>query len=101
MIFIYVPCQNIDTAKVIGKILIEKGMAGKIDVIPMHSIYKVEGGVTMVPRVVMIIKTVDKHIQGIEDIVRENYHDGVPCIASISLYRMNRDFKDWLINATS
>jgi len=97
----YVPCQNIDTAKVIGKILVEKNMAGKIDVIPMHSIYKVEGGVTMVPKVVMIIKTVDKHIQGIEDIVRENCQESVPCIASISLYRMNRDFKDWLINATS
>jgi len=97
----YVPCQNIDTAKIIGKILIEKSMAGKIDVIPIHSIYKVEGGVTMVPRVVMIIKTVDKHIQGIEDIIREHQQDGVPCIASITLYRLNRDFKDWLIGATS
>ena len=101
MIFIYVPCQNLDTAKAIGKILIEKRMAGKIDVIPMHSIYKVEGGVTMVPGVTMIIKTVDKHIQGIEDVIREHYHDGVPCIASITLYRLNRDFKDWLIAATS
>jgi len=32
MIFIYVPCQNLDTAKLIAKILVEKRMAGKVDI---------------------------------------------------------------------
>ena len=36
MIFIYVPCQNIETAKTIAKILVEKRMAGKtLEKIPL------------------------------------------------------------------
>jgi len=100
MIFIYVPCQNFDTAKNIAKILVEKRMAGKVDIMPTNSVTRVDGGVTEAEGATMIIKTIDRHIQPIEDIVREHYQNGTPCIASISLYRLNRDFKDWLINAT-
>lgn len=100
MIFIYVPCQNLDTAKTIAKILVEKRMAGKIDIMPTQTTYQENGEVMESSGAVMIIKTIDKHIQGIEDVVREHYHNGIPCIASITLYRLNRDFKDWLIAST-
>lgn len=101
MIFIYVPCQNIDTAKTIAKLLVEKRMAGKVDIMPTNSVSRVDGGVAEAPGATMIIKTIDKHIQGVEDVVREHHQNGTPCIASISLYRMNRDFKDWLIASTT
>lgn len=101
MIFLYVPCQNLDMAKIIAKLLVEKRMAGKVDIMSTNSVSRVDGGVLEATGATMIIKTIDKHIQPIEDVVREHYHDGVPCIASISLYRMNRDFKDWLITSTS
>lgn len=100
MIFIYVPCQNLDTAKTIAKILVEKRMAGKVDILPTNSVSLENGRVAETTGATMIIMTIDKHVQGIEDIVREYYQDGVPCMATISLYRLNRDFKDWLINAT-
>ncbi|MFA6189894.1 MAG: divalent cation tolerance protein CutA [Candidatus Staskawiczbacteria bacterium] len=101
MIFIYVPCQNVDTAKTIAKILIEKRMAGKVDVLPTDSFSRDNGGVAEISGATMIIMTIDKHVQDIEDIVREYHQDGVPCMATITLYRLNRDFKDWLINSTS
>jgi len=101
MIFIYVPCQNLDTAKIIAKALVEKRMAGKVDIMLTNSFSRDNGGVAEVSGATMIIMTIDKHVQNIEDIVREYYQDGVPCMATISLYRLNRDFKDWLINATN
>lgn len=101
MIFIYVPCQNLDTAKTIGKLLVEKKMAGKVDIMLTNSITRENGGVIEAPGATMIIMTIDKHVQDIEDIVREHYQGGVPCMATITLYRLNRDFKDWLINATN
>ena len=101
MIFIYVPCQNLDTAKTIAKILVEKRMAGKVDIMPTNSFTQENGRVTEVTGATMIIMTIDKHVQGIEDVVREYYQDGVPCMATITLYRLNREFKDWLINATN
>ena len=100
MIFIYVPCQNLDTAKTIAKLLVEKKMAGKVDIMLTDSISRVNGGVTEASGATMIIMTIDKHIQDIEDIVREHYQGGVPCMATITLYRLNRDFKDWLIAST-
>ncbi len=108
MIFIYVPCQNMDTAKTIAKLLVEKKMAGKVDIMPTNSFFRNNdppsgeaGGVSEVSGATMIIMTIDRHIQAIEDIVREHYQDGVPCMATIALFRLNRDFKDWLISSTS
>ncbi|OGZ78688.1 MAG: hypothetical protein A2358_02695 [Candidatus Staskawiczbacteria bacterium RIFOXYB1_FULL_37_44] len=101
MIFIYVPCQNLDTAKTIAKILVEKRMAGKVDIMPTNSFTRENGGVAEAAGATMIIMTIDKHVQDIEDVVREYYQDGVSCMATISLYRLNRDFKDWLIASTS
>jgi len=101
MIFIYVPCQTLDTAKTIAKVLVEKKMAGKVDILPTNSVYRVADAVTEVSGATMIIMTIERHIQNIEDIVREHYQDGVPCMATIALFRLNRDFKDWLIAATS
>ena len=100
MIFIYVPCQNLDTAKTIAKILVEKRMAGKVDIMPTNSFSRENESVAEVSGATMIIMTIDKHVQDIEDIVRQYYQDGVPCMATITLYRLNREFKDWLINAT-
>ena len=101
MIFIYVPCQNLDTAKTIAKVLVEKRMAGKVDIMLTNSFSQDNGAVAEVSGATMIIMTIDKHVQGIEDVVREYYQDGVPCMATITLYRLNRDFKDWLIASTS
>jgi len=108
VIFIYVPCQSVDIAKTIAKVLVEKKMAGKVDILPTQSIFRLNdppsgeaGAITEVSGATMIIMTIDKHVQGIEDVVREHYQDGVPCMATISLYRLNREFKDWLIASTS
>lgn len=101
MIFIYVPCQNIETAKTIAKLLVEKKMAGKIDIMPTNSVTRENGGIIEASGATMIIMTIERHIQDIEDIVREYYQGGVPCMATIALFRLNRDFKDWLINSTS
>ena len=101
MIFIYVPCQNLDTAKTIAKLLVDKKMAGKVDILSTNSVSRESTGVVETQGATLIIMTIERHIQGIEDIVREHYHDGIPCIATIALFRLNRDFKDWLLASTS
>ncbi len=101
MVFIYVPCQSLDIAKTVAKILVEKRMAGSIDIMSTNAVFQTASGSGEAEGAVMIIKTVDKHIQGIEDIVVEHHQNGTPCIASITLYRLNREFKDRLIAATS
>ena len=88
-------------AKNIARALVERRMAGSVDIMLTNSVFQVKEGASESDGAIMIIKTIDKHIQGIEDVVREYYQNGTPCIASITLYRLNRDFKDKLIAATS
>ena len=76
-------------------------MAGKIDIMPTNSVSRESSGIIEAQGATMIIMTIDKHVQDIEDVVREHHREGVPCMATISLYRLNRDFKDWLIASTS
>jgi uncharacterized protein involved in tolerance to divalent cations len=101
MIFIYVPCQNLDTAKAIAKILVQERMAGKVDIMLTSSFSLVNGEAVDASGATMIIKTIDRHIQGIEEVVMGHHKDSTPCVATIALSRMNREFKDWLLNATS
>jgi len=100
MILVYAPCQSVDVAKTIAKLLVERKLAGKVDIMPTHSVSLTDGGAAEAEGAAMIINTIDKRVQEVEDVVREYYHDGIPCIATISLFRLNRDFKDWLISAT-
>ena len=81
--------------------MVEKKMAGKVDIILTQSLSQENGRVAEVSGATIIIMTIDRHIQGIEEIVMEHYQDGVPCIATIALHRLNRDFKDWLLSSTS
>ncbi len=95
------PFKNVDTAKTIAKLLVEKRMAGSVDVLPIRSYHRVNGDVAETPGATIIVKTIERHIQGIEEVIAENYHEEVPCVATIALHRLNREFKDWLINSTS
>lgn len=101
MVFIYVTCRSLDIAKTIAKSLVQKRMAGSVDIMSTNSVFQTTGGAGEAEGAVMIIKTIDKHIQGIEEVIRERHENGTPCIASISLYRLNRDYKDRLIAATT
>ena len=100
MIFLYIPCKNIDEAKKISKILIDKKVAGQVDMMPIQSISRSSQGIKEEDGVAMFVKTTDKNIQEIEDIVRQYQADKIPCVATFMLYRMNREYKEWLIGST-
>lgn len=101
MIFLYIPCKNVDEAKKIGKVLVEKRMAGRIDIIPTQSVFRGVRGIEETEGVTMFVETIDKKVQEVEDIVREYHSNRIPCIATFMLYRTNREFKEWLISSTA
>ena len=63
MIFVYVPCQSLDAAKTIAKLLVENRMAGSVDIMPTQSVYRGNEGVAEISGAVIIVKTIDKHVQ--------------------------------------
>lgn len=101
MIFLYVFCKDINEAKTIGTLLVTHRAAGKVDIIPVQSMFRQKEGVQEREGAAMIIQTIDKRIRDVEDIVRQHQVGRTSCVASFTLYRLNREFKDWLIASTA
>ena len=101
MVFLYVPCKNIEEAKTISKLMVQQRVAGRIDIVPTQSVFQGDNGLEETEGAAMIVKALDKKVQDVEDIVREHHKDRIPCIATFMLYRLNREFKEWLVASTA
>lgn len=96
MIFVYTTCQNIDEAKKIGKLIVEKRLAGCVNIWPINSIYWWEEKVTEDKEAVLLVKTLEKKVHEIEEVILKNHSYTVPCIAAIRVDRVNPEYKEWL-----
>lgn len=101
MVFLYVTCKNSEEAQKIGHALIEKRIAGWVNSSAINSIYRENGEIKESAGISLIVKTVESKVQDVEDVVRALQSHKVPCIASFSLYRLNREYKDWLIGCVT
>ena len=97
MVFLYITCKDRDEAKRIGKELVERKLAGCVNITPIESIYREDGATREVEEAALLVKTIDAKVQQVEDTVRELHSYEVPCIASFSLHRLNHEYKNWLV----
>ncbi|HDH31655.1 MAG TPA: divalent-cation tolerance protein CutA [Candidatus Wolfebacteria bacterium] len=96
MIFIYTTCQTADEAKKIGKMIIEKKLAGCVNIWPINSMYFWKNEFKEEEETVLLIKTIEARLQEIEDLIQGSHSYSVPCIATIDIKRINRPYKEWL-----
>src|SRR3989338_1394729 len=99
MVFVYITCASQEEAKKLGKILLEKKGAGCVNIFPVLSMYPENGSIKEAGEYVLIVKTIDSKVQDVEDIVRKNHSYKVPFIGTISLTRLNSEYKEWLTGA--
>lgn len=98
MVFLYVTCRDVDEAKHIGRALIEKRLAGCVNIAPILSLYRENGAAKESTEASLLVKTVDQRVQEVEDMVRSLHSYTIPCIASFTLHRLNREYKEWLVD---
>lgn len=98
MVFLYVTCKDAAEAKKIGSELVKRKIAGCVNIAPIESIYRDNGELVATPEASLLIKTSDQKVQQVEDTVRHLHSYKVPCIASFALHRLNREYKEWLVN---
>ena len=98
MIFLYVTCKDEEEAKKIGRALVSKKIAGCVNIHPINSIYTENWTTSEINEAAMIVKTTDSKVQEVEDTVRAIHSYKIPCVASFSLHRLNREYKEWLVN---
>ncbi len=101
MIFLYITCKDADEAKKIGRVLVERRVAGCVNIAPIHSIYPENGNVTETAEASLLVKTIDSKVQQVEDVVRELHSYEVPCIASFALHRVNHEYKAWMARSVA
>ena len=99
MVLIHVTYSNEEEAGKISKIVLEKGLAGTVDLWRINSLHIDMESKELIsaPGVALLIKTVEAKVQEIENLIHEhNQHKTLPCIAVINLFRINREYKEWL-----
>lgn len=97
MIFVYFNCKNKEDADVFLKRVFDQKLAAWVDVLKPNSIYIDVNKINKEERIVLILQTQESKLQALEDAARELVkQDMPPAIASFSIYRLNREYKDWL-----
>lgn len=96
MIFVYTTCKNIEEAKKLGKIIVEKKLAGCVNIWPIESTYWWDGKVVDDNEAVLFIKTLEQKVHHIEELIAQNHSYSTPCIATIQVFRINQPYKEWL-----
>lgn len=92
---VYITTGNMDEAKQIARILVEKKLAACVNMFPVTSIYRWDG-IQEDYEVAMIVKTTYEQIEQIEKAVKEIHSYTVPCIISFSIDGGSRDYLQWI-----
>lgn len=97
MIFIYTSCQNIEDAKRLAKLVLDKKLANDIDIWPIDSLSLGNGGIKEEKESALLMKTSESKLAEIESLILANHTYKTPCIAAIDVRRINREYKERLM----
>ena len=102
MALIYCPCPDVDTAKRLGHALLDRRIAGCINIMPgMVSLYDWEGVREEAAEVVMIAKTSRDLAGEAEAIIQQEHPYDVPAVLTLPLSAVNAPYCDWLLKQMS
>lgn len=96
MVFVYTTCRDAAEAKKLGCLLVEKHLAACVNVAPIESIYEWKGKVVEDKEAALLIKTQEPKVAEIEEFILKNHSYSVPLAAVLDVYRMNREYKEWM-----
>lgn len=95
----YIPCPDRETAHQIAKVLLECKLIGCANIIPgMESIYSWQGQIETSTEYILILKAPglpDAQMQ-ITDRVKELHPYKIPCIMTLPVLGINKEYEKWL-----
>jgi periplasmic divalent cation tolerance protein len=96
MVFIYSTCRDLEEARKLSKLIVEKKIAACVNVWPVESCYIWEGTLKCENEHALLIKTNESKVQDIEDIIHQNHLYSTPVVATVDVRRVNRAYKEWM-----
>lgn len=100
MIFVYINLENVNQAKELSRKIVESGVGGWIDILKTETMYIDNNKLIENERVVLIVQTIESKIQELENMIYKLPTKIPYGVASFSIYRLNREYKDWLVSKT-
>ena len=96
-VIIITTTENIDQAKSLGKILLNANTCSCINIIPnIYSIYNWNNKIQNSQETMLLIKTLKKNYQTVEDTIKKYHQYDLPEILSINIDEGSKEYLDWL-----
>ena len=97
---IYITAGSEEEAAGIGRTLIEERLAACVNILPVRSVYRWEGGIEDEAEVVAFIKTRASLAEKVIDRVKSLHSYQIPCIVVLSITQGNPDYLQWIEEST-
>ncbi len=95
---LYVPCPDLDTARQLGRMAVERRLAGCVNILPaMVSIYEWRGSVEEAAECVLLAKTSEAAAPRLRTLLEREHPYEIPAILTVPLAGMNAAYRHWLL----
>ena len=101
IVFIYVTHPDAAETAVLGRALVDSGLAACVNILPvMHSIYRWEGQIETGQETVMIVKTQEALGEAVRAFVQARHPYSCPCVAALPVSGGNPGYLDWIARSS-
>lgn len=97
MIFIHTTCRDIEEAQKLADLIVEKEVGACVDFWPISSCYNFEGEKICKTRAKLLITTFESKLDAITKLISEHHSYTIPLIAGVDVRRINRPYKEWMM----
>lgn len=95
MVFVYTTCKDTKEAVRLGDLIVKGHFAACVNIWPIQSMYMDGKELKSQTEAAMIVKTIEKNLQPIEDILEKNHAYQTPFVGAFDIRRINRVYKEW------
>ena len=97
MIFIHTTCATSEEAEKLGKLILDKKMGACIHYWPIHSMYNWKGEFKKNGEVMMTVTTFEPKLEDVNTLISKYHSYSAPLIAGVEVRRINRAYKEWMM----
>lgn len=97
MLFISTTCANEEEAEKLGTTILDNKLGACVDYWPIHTMYNWEGKREHHKEVMITITTFERKLDDLTDLISQNHSYSTPMIAGLDVRRINRPYKEWMM----
>jgi len=101
MVFIHTTCATSKEAEDLGKLIIDKKMGACVHYWPIQSMYTWKGEFKKTEEVMIVITTFESKLEEVNDLISEHHSYSTPMIAGVDVRRINRAYKEWMMEVVA